>query len=172
MRKLRLGVVAGVIAAIATLAPATPASAHTYAAAGVYTGNASTSGLWFPASPFCPGTVCSNTASWSFSSALDVIVDTDLSAPVGAGRISGGGSLLGYCGGSLGTGNANLGSESAPITFVTVGGTGVLAGVGSAAVVSTFQARPLPSAVGQVPCLTEPATNFLIVGAGAAVAAA
>lgn len=178
MRKLLLGVAAALVAAVAALSPASPASADPYAGVGVFVGTASTpSGLWFPASPFCPGTVpCPNTSGWSFSSATDVIVSTTVNPGPGSGRISGSGSLFGYCGGSVGTGTATIEGHSTPITFATAGGTGVLVGLGTGghtagALAATFQARPLPKFVGDVPCLTSAATDFLIVGAGAGGAA-
>ena len=173
MRKLRLGVAAFIIASFAALLPVSPASAHPQAGACAFTGNANTGPLWLPAGT--AGGLGPWSVGWSFSSSLDVCV----SAPqgpvgVGAGNVSGSGSLTGACGFSLGSGTANLGGHSAPVTFVTVGGTGALVGVGGepSAAAATFQARPLPSAVGQVPCVTEPATSFLIVGAAAGAVAA
>lgn len=167
MRPLRLGVAALAIAAAAAIIPSSPASAHTNAGACAFTGNASVS----------PGLLAGqlSNAGWSFSSALDVCATFAGPTGVGSGNVSGSGSLFGTCGASLGSGSVNFGGDAFPVTFATVGGTGALVGLGSAghtagAVAATFQARPLPSAVGQVPCVTEPATNFLIVGAGGGLA--
>lgn len=167
MRMLRLGVAALALAAAATVLPSTPASAHTNAGACVFQGNASVSPGLMAGLPI--------NAGWSFSSALDVCATSAGPVGVGSGNVSGSGSLFGLCGGSLGSGTANFAGDSVAITFATVGGTGVLVGadVGNPiAVAATFQARPLPSAVGAVPCVTEPATNFLIVGAGVGADAA
>lgn len=181
MRKFRLGVTAFIIAVAAAFGPASPALADTYAGLGIFTGTASTpGGLWFPASPFCPGIApCPNASTWSFVSTLDVIVSTyttPTSNP-GSGRISGAGTLAGWCGHSQGTGIATWEGHTYPVLFVTAGGSGTLVNTGppighsSGTLTIKFQARPLPSSAGAVPCLTEPATSFLIVGSGAATAA-
>lgn len=199
MSKFRMGVAAAIIAAVAAVVPASPASAHPSAGVGGFVGNANVSGLWFPVSPFCPLEdpalpECERDATWNFSSFLDVVLSTDtagsfagtvagnptgapwaLPAPfVGAGRVSGGGSLLGHCGGSVGGGTASFdGHTSSGAVFATAGGTGVLVGLVNGhlgAVGATFQARPLPTA-GLVPCLDHAATNFLVVGVGGGAAA-
>lgn len=166
MRKIRLGVAAFVIATAAALIPSTPASAHTNAGVCAFVGSAQTpGGLWFPG--LDPDGVLPF-SSWSFSSdTLDVCATAATGVTLLTHTVSGSGGLNGHCGGSLGTGTVNFAGDSSAATFVTVGGTGVLAGTGPAAVASVFQARPLPAATGQVPCLTHPANSFLIVGVGA-----
>ena len=164
MRKLRLGAVAFLVAVVATLLPASPADAARWLGLCTFTGTANTGPLWLPgANGTGPWTV-----GWSFSSSLDVCLQVlpNTGGGVGAGNVSGNGTLTGACGFSLGSGTATIGGQSVGVTFVTVGGTGVLVGVGgtNSVAAASFQARPLPSGVGQVPCVTEPATNFLIVG--------
>ena len=194
MRKLRLGAAAAVIAAVAALFPS-PASAHTFTdvavfagAAGVGGGSVGNGGLFFPAALPCGGVCPLENHNYNFSSSggavgLDVIVGTSLVNPgidaVGAGRITGNGNLVGYCGGSISL-DLTVGFAGHSVSggvFVTVGGTGVAAAVEingdhtAEAVAATFQARPLPSVVGQVPCLTEGANVFQVVGAGGGLGA-
>ena len=149
LRKL-LGL--GSAAALALGLSITPANAAP--AASVFEGNASVSpGLWFPV--VGPST----TANWAFASTLGV--------PVG---VSGSGQVTGFCGQSTGSGTATIGSEGPfPISWVSAGGTLILTGVGARTGAAIVQARPLPSANGQVPCLTEPAVNFTVAGVAAVV---
>jgi len=174
MRILRLGVAALALAAAAAVLPAAPAGAHTNAGACVFTGTANVNPGLTVGLPI--------NAAWNFTSDLDVcVVASGQPSIPGAGNVGGYGTLFGLCGGSSGQGNVQIMGDNIPVIFATVGGTGVLVGAVSelidpalasghtaAAVAATFQARPLPSVVGAVPCVTEPATKFLIVGAGAA----
>lgn len=139
--------------------------------------------------PALPSACASAGGGWNFSSnIIDVGVGVTASATIppppnpsatptvylGTNNVSGGGpfGLVAYCGAAIGSGSATaFGSPNLSVTFVSLGGNVTLVGTGGGgAAVASAQARPLPSgATGpngepKVPCVTEAATNYLVVG--------
>ena len=162
-------VVRGCVVATTLLAlfvAAGPTSAHTNAATCLLQGTASVS----------PGrfhTQLSN-ATWSFASALDICATSAGSTGVGADNVTGAGSSFGDCTAWIGSGSLRAGDHDVAATALAVGGTWVFQGVDlsshQATVLVVMQTRALSTGQSQLPCITEPATGYLVVGVAVSAA--
>lgn len=171
-------VAVGSVAALA--ASITPA--HAGPGVAVFVGQATTSGTWAPASPFCTIEVTTNVETspvkataglcatidntWGFSSTTDVIVDADLDpnplANPGSGRVGGTGTFKGYCGNSYGQGTATVAGQDYPVAWVSAGTIIVLYPNGGQPAVAVVAARVAANSSGN--CVTGPADRFDVVG--------
>lgn len=151
--------VAGALALLALLVPSQPAPAHPAAAACLIQGSASVS----------PGRLHAQLsgATWSFYSALDICAATGISG-VGSGNVTGAGWLFGDCTAWIGSGSLQSGEHDLIATGVGVGATWVFHGTGVsthwATSMTIMQTRALPTVAGHLPCITEPASYYLLVG--------
>lgn len=181
-RTARRGLVAvAIISALAVVVlPIGPASAHLGNGVAAFTGTAATSspGVWAPVSPFCGSLVCPDgdpTINWSFTSSTDAVVHPGSPAGLGSKRVTGSGTLVGWCGRSVGQGTTFLKnpitvSHQFNIKWQSAGTFLVLTDtVAPGRLVALVNARAAGSTATNVKCVHSIATAFTVVGVAAAI---
>ncbi len=170
-------VLVAILATFALLLPFGPASAHSGTGVSAFTGTAATGAIWSPYSLACPkvGALCDDGPNipWSFTSSSDVVVHPG--SPIGAGsaRVSGSGTLTGWCGRSVGKGSVTLKNPASTlhtfnINWQSAGTFLILTDVSPPSrLVSIVNARAAGSSGTNVKCVTSAATSFTVVGVSA-----
>ncbi len=176
-----------VVTMLTVLLPGGQASTHPGGLVTISSSTAATGDLWSAFSLACPkvGQLCDDGPNipWSFTSATDVVVHPGSPAGAGSARVSGSGTLTGWCDHAVGTGFVTVQNPiGVSHTFqVRLQLQGSLVGEYSirwvftdvsvpSRLAMTMNGRTAGNSGTHVKCVTSPATSYTFTGVAAGLA--